>query len=73
MSRSVAVVIAYLIYTHNMSHGSAFKLVPRKRACIKPNSGFVCALQDAEYIKRVLRPRVSATERSRGERRAACY
>ena len=41
-------VIAYLIYTHNMSYDSAFDLVKRKRACIKPNSGFVRALQDWE-------------------------
>lgn len=41
MSRSAAVVIAYLIYTHNMSYDAAFDLVKRKRACVKPNSGFV--------------------------------
>ncbi|KAI0738800.1 phosphatases II [Daedaleopsis nitida] len=48
VSRSAAVVIAYLIYTHNMSYDSAFDLVKRKRACIKPNSGFVRCLQDWE-------------------------
>ncbi|KAK7682281.1 hypothetical protein QCA50_014484 [Cerrena zonata] len=48
VSRSAAVVIAYLIYTHNMSFDSAFDLVKRKRACVKPNSGFVRALQDWE-------------------------
>ncbi|KAI0077153.1 DSPc-domain-containing protein [Panus rudis PR-1116 ss-1] len=48
VSRSAAVVIAYLIYTHNMSYDSAFDLVKRKRACIKPNSGFVRALQEWE-------------------------
>ena len=31
-----------------MSYDSAFDLVRRKRACIKPNSGFVRALQDWE-------------------------
>ena len=41
VSRSAAVVIAYLIYTHNMSYDAAFDLVKRKRACVKPNSGFV--------------------------------
>ena len=41
MSRSAAVVIAYLIYTHNMSYDAALDLVKRKRACVKPNSGFV--------------------------------
>ncbi|KAH8078421.1 DSPc-domain-containing protein [Cristinia sonorae] len=48
VSRSAAVVIAYLIYTHNMSYDSAFDLVKRKRACVKPNSGFVRALQEWE-------------------------
>ncbi|PCH40602.1 phosphotyrosine protein [Wolfiporia cocos MD-104 SS10] len=48
VSRSAAIVIAYLIYTHNMSYDSAFDLVRRKRACIKPNSGFVKALQEWE-------------------------
>ncbi|CAL1713857.1 unnamed protein product [Somion occarium] len=48
VSRSAAVVIAYLIYTHNMSYDAAFDLVKRKRACIKPNSGFVRALQEWE-------------------------
>lgn len=41
MSRSSAVVIAYLIYTHNMTYDAALDLVKRKRACVKPNSGFV--------------------------------
>ena len=31
-----------------MSYDSAFDLVKRKRACIKPNSGFVRCLQDWE-------------------------
>ena len=34
-------MIAYLIYTQNMTYETAFDLVRRKRACIKPNSGFV--------------------------------
>ncbi|GBE84152.1 DSPc-domain-containing protein [Sparassis latifolia] len=48
VSRSAAVVIAYLIYTHNMSYASAYDLVRRKRACIKPNSSFVRCLQEWE-------------------------
>ena len=48
VSRSAAVVIAYLIYTHNMTYDAAFDLVRRKRPCIKPNSGFVRCLQDWE-------------------------
>lgn len=41
VSRSAAIVIAYLIYTQNMTYETAYDLVRRKRACIKPNSGFV--------------------------------
>ncbi|KAH9948323.1 phosphatases II [Amylocystis lapponica] len=48
ISRSAAVVIAYLIYTQNMTYDSAFDLVRRKRACVKPNSGFVRCLQEWE-------------------------
>lgn len=48
VSRSAAVVIAYLIYTHHMTYDAAFDLVKRKRACVKPNSGFVKCLQEWE-------------------------
>ncbi|KAK7692380.1 hypothetical protein QCA50_004005 [Cerrena zonata] len=48
ISRSAAVVIAYLIFKYKMSYDSAFNLVKRKRACIKPNAGFVRALQEWE-------------------------
>lgn len=48
VSRSAAVVIAYLIYTHSMSYEAAFDFVRKRRACIKPNAGFVRALQEWE-------------------------
>ncbi|KAI0787763.1 dual specificity phosphatase [Fomes fomentarius] len=48
ISRSASIVIAYLIYTHNMSYDFAFDFVKRKRACIKPNSSFVRCLQEWE-------------------------
>ena len=64
VSRSAAVVIAYLIYTHNMSYDSAFDLVRRKRACIKPNSGFVRALQDWEKQWRLAAQRPGARRAS---------
>ncbi|KAL1946164.1 hypothetical protein VTO73DRAFT_15291 [Trametes versicolor] len=60
VSRSAAVVIAYLIYTHNMTYDSAFDLVKRKRACIKPNSGFVRCLQDWEKQWRLASQRPNA-------------
>ncbi|KAG5653095.1 hypothetical protein H0H81_002320 [Sphagnurus paluster] len=48
ISRSTAIVIAYLIRNHGMSYDNAFALVKRKRACAKPNSGFVAALREWE-------------------------
>lgn len=48
VSRSASIVIAYLIRYHNMSYESASSLVRHKRACVKPNSGFVHALHEWE-------------------------
>jgi len=48
ISRSAAVVMAYLIRNHSMSFDAAYALVKRKRACTKPNSGFVQCLQEWE-------------------------
>ncbi|RDB24319.1 Dual specificity protein phosphatase 1B [Hypsizygus marmoreus] len=48
ISRSPAIVIAYLIRNHGMSFDNAYALLKRKRACIKPNSGFVSALREWE-------------------------
>lgn len=46
VSRSAAVVIAYLIRNRGMSYDAAFAFLKRKRACIKPNPGFVKTLQE---------------------------
>ncbi|PPQ68531.1 hypothetical protein CVT25_005453 [Psilocybe cyanescens] len=48
ISRSPAIIIAYLMRAHHMSYSNAYSFVLRKRACIKPNSGFVRALQEWE-------------------------
>lgn len=48
VSRSASIVIAYLIRYRNMSYEAASSLVRHKRACIKPNSGFVTALHEWE-------------------------
>lgn len=48
ISRSAAVVIAYLVREHGMTYDQAFAFVKSKRACIKPNSGFVACLKDWE-------------------------
>jgi len=48
VSRSAAVVIAYLIRERSMTYDAAFDLVKRRRQCIKPNSGFVKTLREWE-------------------------
>ncbi|KAG6895566.1 hypothetical protein C0992_000597 [Termitomyces sp. T32_za158] len=48
ISRSPAVVIAYLIRNHGMSYDTAFTFLKRKRACVQPNPGFVAALREWE-------------------------
>lgn len=45
VSRSPAIVIAYLINNLGMSYDQAYALVKRCRPCIKPNAGFVDALR----------------------------
>jgi len=45
VSRSAAVVIAYLIRHHAMSYDSAFSYVKSRRQCINPNSGFIETLK----------------------------
>ncbi|CAA7266110.1 unnamed protein product [Cyclocybe aegerita] len=52
VSRSAAIVIAYLIAHQAMSYDTALTLVRRKRACVRPNSGFVRALQEWEGVVR---------------------
>jgi protein-tyrosine phosphatase len=48
ISRSPSIVIAYLIRNHGMSFDAAYSHVKRKRACMKPNAGFVRCLQEWE-------------------------
>ncbi|KAG9308850.1 protein-tyrosine phosphatase-like protein [Chiua virens] len=45
ISRSPAIVIAYLIHNLGMSYDQAHALVKRHRPCINPNPGFVAALR----------------------------
>ncbi|EAU80942.1 hypothetical protein CC1G_03118 [Coprinopsis cinerea okayama7 len=48
VSRSASIVIAYLIRNHGMTFDNAHSLLKRKRPCVKPNPGFVKALQEWE-------------------------
>ncbi|KAF9018928.1 phosphatases II [Hymenopellis radicata] len=62
VSRSAAIVIAYLIRNGGMSFDGAFALVKHERACIKPNSGFVQALKEWErqWRQPLLGPRTTS-------------
>lgn len=48
ISRSAAVVIAYVMYRKNMSFDDAFQLVKSQRDVINPNLGFVLVLEQLE-------------------------
>ena len=48
VSRSVAVVIGYLIKFHSLKYDKAFKLVQSKRPIIDPNSNFIKQLKQYE-------------------------
>ncbi|XP_076920354.1 dual specificity protein phosphatase 1-like [Bidens hawaiensis] len=47
-SRSVTVVVAYLMKTHGMSSSKALNLVKSKRSVAAPNAGFILQLQRYE-------------------------
>ncbi|KAM0031995.1 putative phosphoric monoester hydrolase [Helianthus debilis subsp. tardiflorus] len=47
-SRSVTVVVAYLMKTHGMSSYEALNLVKSKRSVAAPNAGFILQLQSYE-------------------------
>ena len=46
ISRSVSIIIAYLIYKNKMTYDKAFELVQSKRAIASPNFGFAIQLQN---------------------------
>lgn len=48
VSRSAAIIIAYLMLKHNMTYDLAFTLLKKLRPCINPNSGFVKKLKALE-------------------------
>ncbi|XP_062274276.1 LOW QUALITY PROTEIN: serine/threonine/tyrosine-interacting protein [Scomber scombrus] len=50
ISRSAALVIAYLMETFGMKYRDAFSHVQERRFCINPNVGFVLQLQEYEAI-----------------------
>ncbi|KAG2457854.1 STYX protein, partial [Polypterus senegalus] len=50
ISRSAALVIAYLMETFGLKYRDAFSHVQERRFCINPNAGFVHQLQEYEAI-----------------------
>jgi atypical dual specificity phosphatase len=56
MSRSVSVVIAYLITYHGMSYADAFKLVKEKRRQANIHPGFIPLLLHIEKYARISVP-----------------
>ncbi|XP_069117972.1 serine/threonine/tyrosine-interacting protein-like isoform X1 [Argopecten irradians] len=52
ISRSAALVIAYIMETYGLSFRNAFVFVQQRRFCINPNEGFVQQLTEYEPIYR---------------------
>ena len=48
VSRSAAIVIAYLMYSQHLNYQQAFDLVKSKRPAIRPNDGFVAELKQLQ-------------------------
>ncbi|KAI4491127.1 hypothetical protein M0802_010437 [Mischocyttarus mexicanus] len=50
ISRSAALVLAYLMETYGLSQTHAYALVQQRRFCINPNEGFMAQLREYEPI-----------------------
>ncbi|XP_002730853.1 serine/threonine/tyrosine-interacting protein B-like [Saccoglossus kowalevskii] len=50
ISRSAALVIAYVMETYGLTYRDAFRYVQQRRFCINPNEGFVHQLMEYEAI-----------------------
>jgi predicted protein tyrosine phosphatase len=53
ISRSVAVVMAYLMWSHRLTHAKAFDMVQRCRDRASPNIGFIGQLMAFEHTLKV--------------------
>ncbi|OCB87383.1 phosphatases II [Sanghuangporus baumii] len=56
ISRSAAIVVAYLMREKGMGYDEALQAVRSKRLCVKPNAGFESTLRDWEKELRRKRP-----------------
>lgn len=50
ISRSAALVLAYLMETYGLSQTQAYMIVQKRRYCINPNEGFLMQLREYEPI-----------------------
>ncbi|KAK7792264.1 hypothetical protein R5R35_000070 [Gryllus longicercus] len=72
ISRSAALVLAYIMEKYGLSCNCAFNLVQQRRFCINPNEGFMAQLAEFEPIykaQRTLQNGQCSTEKSRNKRR----
>ncbi|XP_014217629.1 serine/threonine/tyrosine-interacting protein B-like [Copidosoma floridanum] len=59
MSRSAALVLAYLMETFDLTQERAFAIVLKRRFCVNPNSGFIRQLREFEPIYQAQRHSIS--------------
>ncbi|XP_067011290.1 serine/threonine/tyrosine-interacting protein [Anabrus simplex] len=72
ISRSAALVLAYIMEKYGLSCSYAFSLVQQRRFCINPNEGFMQQLAEFEPIykaQRTLQNGQCSTEKNRNKRR----
>lgn len=50
ISRSAALILAYIMETYELSQVQAYMLVQQRRFCINPNEGFIMQLREYEPI-----------------------
>ncbi|XP_051153497.1 serine/threonine/tyrosine-interacting protein B-like [Leptopilina boulardi] len=50
ISRSAALVLAYVMETYGLTHVRAYAIVQQRRFCINPNEGFMAQLKEYEPI-----------------------
>ncbi|PNF41472.1 Serine/threonine/tyrosine-interacting protein [Cryptotermes secundus] len=72
ISRSAALVLAYIMEKYGLSCKDAFSMVQQRRFCINPNEGFMAQLTEFEPIykaQRTLQNGQCSTEKGRNKRR----
>lgn len=72
ISRSAALVVAYMMETYGLSQSQAYTIVKQKRYCINPNEGFMAQLKEYEPIyqaQKTLRNGQQSIARQRSKRR----